>query len=336
MSGPSDIRVSPAALDTMMPMHVIVGADERIEHVGPTLAKIHPGKVCIGQRFFDLFEPRRPRHIARLTDICAQSRARFSLRLGDAARTPLTGTAVRLDAGGVLVNLSFGIAVIDAVARFNLAGSDFAATDLTLELLYLVEANAAAMAESRKLNDRLQGAMVVAAAEAQSDTLTGLSNRRALDRMLHRHVGRGISFALMHLDLDFFKQVNDTFGHAAGDRVLTEVALILKDEIRAEDVVARMGGDEFVLIFSGLTDHARLSAIAARLIERIEAPVRLGDRSAQVSASIGLAVSTDYGAPDAATMMHDADRALYASKARGRACYTFHGDGAQPAGRVMA
>lgn len=324
MTGIAKILVDARALDLLMPMHAIVGKGGRIDHVGPTLAKICPGG-CERRAFDDLFEPRRPRQLADLDALRTGASVRVSLRLRDEHRTPLTGTAVRLGAEGqTLVNLSFGIAVIDAVARYNLAGSDFAATDLTLELLYLVEANTAVMAESRKLNERLQGAMAVARTEAQSDTLTGLSNRRALDQMLERHLSRHVPFALMHLDLDFFKQVNDTLGHAAGDRVLTEVAKILKAEIRSKDVVARIGGDEFVLVFSELTDRARLGSIAERLIRRIEMPVNVGKKTAQISASIGLAISTGYDVPDAATMMRDADTALYASKARGRARHTFH------------
>ncbi|HHB81511.1 MAG TPA: GGDEF domain-containing protein, partial [Aliiroseovarius sp.] len=226
--------------------------------------------------------------------------------------------------GGVIVNLSFGIAVVDAVRRFNLAGSDFAATDLTLELLYLVEANAAAMAESQQLNERLHGAKMVAEAEASSDTLTGLYNRRALDAMLARLIARGAPFALMHLDLDFFKQVNDTLGHAAGDLVLQQVAKVLLEETRSNDIVARVGGDEFVLIFDGVTDHARLAALSKRLIERLEEPVPYGETSAQISGSIGIAVVFAGSTPDPAVLMDQADRALYASKEAGRGRFTFH------------
>jgi diguanylate cyclase (GGDEF)-like protein len=322
---PAAIELAPDALDRMMPMHVLVDGTGRIVHTGPTTAKIHPGQAILGKRFFDIFAPRRPRHTEDLEEICFLAGGKFSLRLRDPDRTPLIATGVCLaGAQDVLVNLSFGIAVVEAVARFNLAGSDFAATDLTLEMLYLVEANAAAMAESRKLNERLHGAKVTAEAEALSDTLTGLRNRRALDQMLPRLIARGTPFTLMHLDLDFFKQVNDTLGHAAGDAVLKEVADILLDETRSDDVVARVGGDEFVMIFNGLIDHKRLRALAGRLIHRLEQPIPYGDSVARISASIGLTISSRYEAPDAATMMRDADVALYASKAGGRACFTFH------------
>ncbi|OIP85673.1 MAG: GGDEF domain-containing protein [Rhodobacterales bacterium CG2_30_65_12] len=325
---PGSISLAPEALNRLLPMHVLVDGKGIIAHAGPTVAKIHPGQGLIGRRFFDVFAPRRPRHTEDLEEICFLAGGKFTLRMCDAASTPLIATAVCPASGaGVLVNLSFGIAVVEAVARFRLAGSDFAATDLTLEMLYLVEANAAAMAESRMLNERLHGAKIEAEAEALSDMLTGLQNRRALDQMLSRMIARGMPFTLMHLDLDFFKQVNDTLGHAAGDLVLKEVARILLDETRDEDVVARVGGDEFVIIANGLTDYSRLRAIAGRLIRRLEEPVPYGDCAARISASIGMAVSTHYTAVDAATLMHDADVALYASKARGRACFSFHAPG---------
>ncbi|PIE82605.1 MAG: GGDEF domain-containing protein, partial [Chloroflexi bacterium] len=210
-----------------------------------------------------------------------------------------------------------------AVAHYQLAGSDFSPTDLTLELLYLVEANSAVMAESRKLNERLHGAKAQAEARALADTLTGLQNRRALDTTLLRLVARGIPFTLMHLDLDYFKQVNDTFGHAAGDRVLVEVARILREETRRDDLVARVGGDEFVIVFNGMTSQSQLSSIAGRLIDRIEEPIGVGGEQARISTSIGMVSSTQYRKVDIEQMMKDADQALYASKEHGRACFTF-------------
>lgn len=318
-------RLSAAALDRLMPMHVLVDPDGVITHAGPTAKKIHQGQTLAGRPFFEVFLARRPNHTVDLEEICFLAGSKFTLQMRDDARTPLTATSVCPESGGgVLVNLSFGIAVVDAVSRFDLAGSDFSATDLTLELLYLVEANTAAMAESRKLNERLHGAKVEAEAEALSDTLTGLRNRRALNQMLPRLIARGTPFTLMHLDLDFFKQVNDTLGHAAGDRVLQEVAGILRSETRAEDIVTRVGGDEFVIVFNGLTEYKKLRAIASRLIARLEEPIPFADTAARISASIGMSVSLHYDTPDAAVMMRDADVALYASKARGRACFTFH------------
>lgn len=323
----ASICLRTRALDVLMPMHVVVEPDGRISQAGPVLDKIFPNVSVIGARFFDLFELRRPRGTEDLVRIAMETGRKFYLRLRNGDPTPMIASAVCQDGGeGVLVNLSFGIAVVDAVARFDLAGSDFAATDLTLEMLYLVEANAAAMAESRRLNERLHGAKSEAEAKALSDMLTGLRNRRALDPVLTRLIARRTPFTLMHLDLDFFKSVNDTLGHAAGDEVLVRVARILREEIRDEDVVARVGGDEFVLLFKRMTGTHELERIAARLIRRLEGLVLPGGGTARISASIGIVRSTHYARPDRLQMNRDADAALYASKRRGRARFTFFDD----------
>lgn len=333
---PRKISLDPNVLDILMPMHLLVASNGTIAHTGPTIAKVHPGEELVGKPILEQFDLRRPTDRTALREAIRHGGARLSLRMRDPARTPLIGIAIPLATGdGVLLNLSFGIAVVDAVVRFGLAGSDFAATDLTLELLYLVEANAAAMEEARKTGERLAGAWTAAEAEAMSDTLTGLKNRRALDQRLRRMIERRTPFTLMHLDLDYFKAVNDTLGHAAGDLVLQGVARILGEETRDVDIVARVGGDEFVIVFSGLTDQERLATIADRLIARMEEPIPYGDHEARISASIGIAPSNLYAMPDIAQMIHDADVALYESKRRGRAQFTFFNPdcqaGVQPA-----
>lgn len=329
------IRVPLQSLDVMMPLHIVVDVDGYIQHVGPTMAKVFGDTPHIGVRMLDLFDLRRPDEAAIVRMLRAGATGKVLLKRKDRAQTQMIGVAVTLPGyEGILVNLSFGISIFDAVAQYRLAGSDFAPTDLTLELLYLAEANSAAMAESRALNMRLHGAVTQAVAEATTDTLTGLQNRRALDQALLRLIERDIPFTLAHLDLDFFKSVNDTFGHAAGDRVLVEVARVLQDETRDEDTVARVGGDEFVLVFAGLTDQQRLSTVAERIIQRLEEPISFGREMCRISATIGLVSSTQYDAPDASRMLVDADLALYESKGAGRAQFSFFGQGPKgPGGR---
>ena len=185
-------------------------------------------------------------------------------------------------------------------------------------MLYLVEAKSAAMEASRKLNLRLQGAKVAAEEQAFTDTLTGLRNRRAMDRVLTRMMETEQDFALMNLDLDYFKAVNDNLGHAAGDYVLQRVAQIMVNETRGEDTIVRTGGDEFVLIFARLTNRPRVSEIADRLIARLEEPIDFNGQTCRISASIGATLSCDYKMPALEQMMDDADVALYEAKRRGR------------------
>ena len=319
------INLSYDALDRMMPMNVVFDLEEKILHVGPTITKVFKGQDLEGRAFFEVFEARRQRPRANLLDACERYGRKVYLRTRDAFRTSLVGSAVVLPGGKTgLINFSFGIAVVDAVQHYDLAGSDFAASDLTLELLYLVEANTGAQRESSALTKRLFGAKRAAEADAASDMLTGLKNRRVLDQVLEKLARRNLPFTLMHLDLDFFKVVNDRLGHAAGDAVLKEVARILTEETRDQDTVARVGGDEFVLVFDHLTDRNKLARIAARMIERLEVPIPFKEAQAQISGSIGIVSSTFYDRPDTAQMMEDADAALYQSKERGRACYTFY------------
>ena len=238
--------------------------------------------------------------------------------------TAFRGVWLPLCPGGAIVNLSFGIGVIRAVSDHALTLSDFAATDLAVELLYMIEAKSAVADELSKLTARLDTARLVAEERSITDTLTGLKNRRAMDVALSGMARSGWAFAIMQIDLDYFKSVNDTLGHAAGDHVLQSVANILATEFRPRDHVARVGGDEFVVLLDDVTDTKRLNTIAARLISRIEAPIMFEGKECRVSASIGVAVSDSYTSPDPVEMMADADLALYQSKRQGRATSTIH------------
>ncbi|WP_323765453.1 diguanylate cyclase domain-containing protein [Marinovum sp.] len=313
-------------LDTLCPMHLVLDRTGHIAHTGPTLAKLRPDELLTGQRFLEVFELRRPRSVINIDDLRQHAGSRLHLRFRAGAQTGLKGVMMPAPgaAGHMVVNLSFGISVVDAVREFALTGGDFAATDLTIEMLYLVEAKSAAMEASRKLNQKLEGAKIAAEEQAFTDTLTGLKNRRAMDHVLSRAVAGPGRFALLHLDLDFFKAVNDTLGHAAGDHVLQEVARILVEETRDEDTVARVGGDEFMLLFAGRMNRKRLADICDRLIARLERPIAFGTDNCRISASIGITMSEDYETLDRALLQEDADIALYASKHRGRACHTFY------------
>lgn len=307
------------------PMYVIADPKGRIVSAGPTLKKLRPQLTWEGRRFFRVFDLSRPRSVRSVDDLLRTSGSKLHLQFRDAPQTGLKGVCTPLpDGQGAFINLSFGISVLEAVRDYDLTSADFSPTDLTIEMLYLVEAKSAAMEASRQLNLRLQGAKIAAEEQAFTDTLTGLKNRRAMDHVLNRLLNSGRDFALMHVDLDFFKQVNDTFGHAAGDAVLQKVAAIMVDCTRKSDTVARVGGDEFVLIFEGLLDRNRLSDLANRLIARLEEPIMYGAEECRISASAGTVLSSSAEAPDAALLLHQADVALYAAKRAGRAQHLFY------------
>lgn len=155
--------------------------------------------------------------------------------------------------------------------------------------------------------------------QANTDVLTGLPNRRALDRVLDEASARmaldGGAVGLISLDLDGFKDVNDTLGHQAGDELLARVAARLRQVTRADDVLLRLGGDEFAVVLPNLTDGPQAEWVAERYLRVLDEPVRLGARLEQLRTSIGVATTTD---PEhVRSLVSEADMAMYAAKRAG-------------------
>jgi diguanylate cyclase (GGDEF)-like protein/PAS domain S-box-containing protein len=164
---------------------------------------------------------------------------------------------------------------------------------------------------------------------ANYDPLTGLPNRRLLDERLAHALNHPRSddelMAVLSIDLDGFKTVNDSLGHPAGDELLLRVAQRLKHRLRPEDTLGRLGGDEFLVIARSLHQPADAAALAQGLLAIIGQPVRLGSGSdAYVTASIGISVCHGAARPDATAMLRDADTALYRAKEEGRNRFCFY------------
>jgi diguanylate cyclase (GGDEF)-like protein len=158
--------------------------------------------------------------------------------------------------------------------------------------------------------------------QAAHDSLTRLPNRaqalRLIDAALSRAQRSGAIIGLLFVDLDRFKAVNDTFGHSAGDQVLTTAAARMKSEVRAGDVVARLGGDEFVVLLEPVDTQASVVEIAERLVAAMSLPMVLqGGHQVAVGASIGVAISMD-GSIDGDRLLGEADAAVYGAKRAGR------------------
>lgn len=315
-------------MDRLMPMHLCVDDTGLIRHAGPTIRKMSGRDRLDDIPLLELFEIRRPAGIAGFDDLMGQAGRRLSLALDSARQLPLRGVILPVaDAGGAVLDMSLGLSFARAVADFSLTLADFSPTDQTIELLYLNEAKASTTRLSEHLSERLQAAHAAAQFQARTDVLTGLSNRRAMDDELQRLLASQTpDFSLLHIDLDLFKTVNDTHGHAAGDAVLVEVGRILDRELRRNDFPARVGGDEFLVILRPAQDTATLARIAGRLIDRIEQPIAIGAAKVRISASIGLASTPQYDSrPTAERLMADVDSALYRAKNGGRGRFAIHG-----------
>ncbi|AZQ69019.1 EAL domain-containing protein [Silicimonas algicola] len=174
--------------------------------------------------------------------------------------------------------------------------------------------------ELKRYAERLERANYEISHQALHDELTGLGNRRflkiKLDEMIARRRDRGGEIAALHIDLDRFKQINDTMGHAAGDYVLTSVARVLRERLREEDVIARTGGDEFVVLVRCKVGSKEPEVLARRLIDAVSQPVLFEGRPCRFAASIGIARTPLIDAYD---LLTSSDVALYKAKMTGRA-----------------
>lgn len=160
--------------------------------------------------------------------------------------------------------------------------------------------------------------------QALHDPLTGLPNRRALKMhldtvLMNKELIDPV--VVFHVDLDKFKLVNDTFGHDAGDLVLSEAAKALRSEVRISDFVSRVGGDEFVMVFTSLSDRKSIKSVAQRIIDKVREPIYYDGQPCHIGASIGIAIQD--AVVDAERIIMDADIALFESKDAGRGCYSF-------------
>jgi len=176
---------------------------------------------------------------------------------------------------------------------------------------------------------------------AYHDALTGLANRRSLTEHLPAEIGRagrtGSTVALLYLDLDGFKHVNDTYGHDTGDQLLVAIAQRLREHVRIGDLLVRQGGDEFLLVLSGLPGPFQAAAQAGRetadkLRTELRKPFRLDGAAGPLTTGVSIGVSLwPHHASNAAQMLAQADAALYLVKAQGRDGTLLHGEPVPPA-----
>jgi diguanylate cyclase (GGDEF)-like protein/PAS domain S-box-containing protein len=173
--------------------------------------------------------------------------------------------------------------------------------------------------------------------QANFDALTGLPNRRKFHEHLRLEMKKTdrsrLPMALVFVDLDYFKEINDTLGHDKGDLLLKEVAVRLTQCVRGTDTVSRLGGDEFTVILSELRNSSDVVRIAQEILAKMTAPFTLGEDIAHISSSIGITLYPDDGA-SAEVLMKNADQAMYAAKQQGRNRFNYFAPFMQEATKV--
>ncbi|MEA2110771.1 MAG: EAL domain-containing protein [Campylobacterota bacterium] len=164
---------------------------------------------------------------------------------------------------------------------------------------------------------------------AFQDSLTSLLNRRAveilIDKIIARSKRNNSKFAILYLDLDNFKPINDTLGHDIGDKVLIEVATRLKKLIRENDAVGRIGGDEFIMLLDAISEPEQTSIMSERIVKSFNTPFVIDGHSISMSFSIGISIYPDNGEYRIG-LFKAADAAMYQAKERGKNCYKFYTD----------
>jgi diguanylate cyclase (GGDEF)-like protein len=218
------------------------------------------------------------------------------------ARAPVVSTAATLAAVAVLV---VGTRTRISTTAAVLAGMTLLAASARTQLAFR----------------RLARVALLRHRESTTDSLTGLTNRRALYAGAHTLLTEPTSRALLLLDLDKFKEINDSLGHHVGDLLLVEVGTRLRGQVHGGDLLARLGGDEFAVLLEG-TDYARAMAAAVRLRGALAEPFDIAGIALHASVSIGIAVFPDDG-PDLSSLLRKADIAMYKAKASGEGHHAY-------------
>ncbi|MCZ7481745.1 sensor domain-containing diguanylate cyclase [Rhizobium rhizogenes] len=250
------------------------------------------------------------RDVVAISDLTEHPDFRFmSYVKGGPELRSYAGAPIELEAGLVVgafclvdtVPRKFSRAEIDNLRHFAL---------LAAALLRLQKANFTMSLAERELRDA-----------AMTDPLTGFYNRKALEAIVDGQLGAALqaneTFGVLYLDLDGFKAINDTFGHPAGDCVLTAAAGRIRDAIRSEDIVVRMGGDEFAIFIPHPNSSVLMNGLADRLLSAFREPFDVDGHEVAARLSIGGAIAPQAGA-DRAALLCSVDEALYQAKKSGR------------------
>ena len=314
---PGDVSASvrtPGSVDM-----ALVDGHPSIVSIKPVISDTSKGAQVPGREFLHI----SVRHLdGRFADLLSRQYALDGARFSRSARVLADERAVPLKSGtgqvlGYFVWRPFG------PGAMMMQRTALPAVAVFLVILTMV---AWLLQRIRRSTLQLQASEAQAQHLAFHDALTGLANRALFDDRLTLALGdaqrRGASIALLYFDLDRFKNVNDTLGHPAGDELICAMARRLLEVTRSTDMIARIGGDEFAIIQTGVNSPAEVEILCMRIVEAVNEPFDLMGNKVNVGVSIGVALSP-FDANDRTELERKADIALYEAKASGRGRYIF-------------
>ncbi|MEY2552551.1 MAG: hypothetical protein QOC57_411, partial [Ilumatobacteraceae bacterium] len=244
--------LSASLLDTAFPFHLVLDRQLRITQAGTSIQRMHDD-VLVGRPFAELFVVDTPKVASSFDAFVGRPRSLFLLRSLTKAGLVLRGQVLHDPVADCLFFVgSPWVTQTSAFAALGLTLTDFAISDSVVDYVLLLQNQSSSLTEAKELAERLHETAEQLTHQAFHDALTGLPNRAMLldhlQRSLEPAVGTPRHVALLILDLDGFKAVNDSYGHSAGDAVLGIIGQRLRTVLRGGDVVARFGGDEFALV----------------------------------------------------------------------------------------
>ncbi|MGD8567186.1 MAG: GGDEF domain-containing protein [Gammaproteobacteria bacterium] len=274
------------------------------------------------------------RVIAIVADLATLSLAMYFVNSLGTALYPLylwviVGNGMRFGPQSLLISMVIGLCgfltsvSLSSYWSQNIPGAiGLASGMIVLPLFYLV-----LIKRLHLLNDRLVQQLDQTLYAATHDGLTELANRGYFFQRIEEEIGAGERyqhrFAILFIDLDGFKDINDTYGHNYGDETLKIVAGRLKDFVRKSDIICRLGGDEFGLLLHGLHNPEDLRELSQKLIRLLSEPMTINTQVVHVTASIGISLFPNHGStPD--ELINKADQAMYRAKNKGKNRYTFY------------
>ncbi len=238
---------------------------------------------------------------------------------------PTRASAEATDAARLLRALTSGRAEVADTARFRRADGRCFPVEYVATSMMPEDITTGAVVVFRDITKRRETEEEILY-RANFDAVTGLPNRSYLVERLGQELKLARREAkrvgILFIDLDDFKQVNDSLGHDAGDLLLRQVAERLLESVRETDTVARFAGDELVVIVAHIADRAFLQTVAEKLLQVLREPFAIGNDSVRIGGSIGIAIFPDHG-DDPQTLLNRADLAMYQAKAAGRGTYRF-------------